>query len=598
MAGDPNQALRSIPHRLREQARQRPGHPAYAVRLGGRWLSTTYQTYAEEVDTVARALIALGLAPEEKVCILGFNRPEWVLMDVGAMTAGGVPAGIYTTCSPEEVRYIVEHAEARIVLVENAEQWAKLDAERANLPRLEHVVLMRGAEVDDPLCMSWDAFLGRASTVDEAALEARLSKIRPEGVATFIYTSGTTGPPKAVMLSHRNLAWTAECARQIARATAEDRMLSYLPLSHIAEQMFTIHIPITVGATVHYARSMEDLPDDLREVRPTVFLGVPRVWEKMKAKLQSALEGATGPKAKLAAWAMGVGRRTIATTSAGKPAPLLLGLQYRIAERLVFSKVKARLGFDAIKVAVTGAAPISDDVLQFFTGLGITIHEVYGQSEGSGPTTFNQPGRTRFGTVGQALPGTEVRIAEDGEILARGPHVFLGYYKNPEATAETLKDGWLCSGDLGRLDADDFLKIVGRKKEIIVTAGGKNIAPKNIEAALKDLPLVSQAVVIGDRRPYLTALLTLDPEAAAALGASKDPHADPRVQTELQKGIDERVNPRFARVEQVRKFAVLPRDFSVEGGELTPSLKLKRRVVDERYAAEIDALYGTARARA
>lgn len=587
-----NAPMKTIPDRLLEQAVQRPGEAAYAVRRDDGWHTTDWRTYAAQTQQVAKALLANQMQPEEKVCILGFNRPEWVLMDVGAMMAGGVPAGIYTTCSPEEVQYVIEHAEARIVLVEDEGQWAKIAAERHRLPKLEKVVLMEGAEVDDPLCTTWEAFLAEAEGVDDAALEERKKSIQPSSVATFIYTSGTTGPPKAVMLSHQNLAWTSECARQLTDVSAGDITLSYLPLSHIAEQMFTIHIPITVGATVYYARSMESVPEDLREVRPTVFLGVPRVWEKMKAKLQAAIEGATGVKAILAKWSLGVGQAAIARRNEGKEPAGLLGLKYRLATRLVISKVQAKIGFDRLRVAVTGAAPISSDVLEFFSGLGLPIHEVYGQSEGSGPTTFNVPGRTRYGTVGQPLPGTEVKLADDGEIMAKGPHIFLGYYKNAEATAETLQDGWLLTGDLGAFDDDGFLRIVGRKKEIIITAGGKNIAPKNIEAALKDIPGVSQAVVIGDRRPFLSALITLDPEGVAKLApGAVEPSTDPKVKAELQRLIDELVNPRFARVEQVRRFEVLPRDFSVEDGELTPSMKLKRRVVNERYADVIESLY-------
>lgn len=587
----------SIPARLMEQGRVRPSEPAYCVRdPSGSWVPTDWKTYAQEVRQVARALVTLGVEPGQTVTMLGFNRPEWVLMDVGAMTAGCIPAGIYTTCSPSEVQYIIDHSEAPIVLIEDEGQWEKIQQERERLPQLRYVVTMKGTSIDDPLCMDWETFLAKGDETPDAVVDERIDGLKKEGVGTLIYTSGTTGPPKAVMLSHENLSWTARTCGDMTTVGHGDITLSYLPLSHIAEQMFTIHIPISVGVTVYYARSMESVPEDLAEVRPTVFLGVPRVWEKMRAKIGAALDAATGTKAKLARWAMGVGVRAVNRKAKGQAVTGLLGVQQKAADKLVQSKIKARLGFDRLRVAVTGAAPISSDVLDFFAGLGITIHEVYGQSEGTGPTTFNFPGETKFGTVGRPIPGAEVTLGDDGEIRLRGPNVFMGYMKDDEATAATLDDGWLLSGDLGQFDNEGFLKIVGRKKEIIITAGGKNIAPKNIEAALKDLPLVSQAVVIGDRRPFIGALITLDPDAISAFQQEygidgAEAHDAPQVLDALQKGIDERVNPQFARVEQVRKFKVLPRDFAVDTGELTPSLKIKRRIVAKNFSSEIESIY-------
>ncbi|MCB9681538.1 MAG: AMP-binding protein [Alphaproteobacteria bacterium] len=589
----------TIPERLLATARRFPDHAGYHVRRDdGGWDTTSWATFADEVRTAARALIALGLAPGGSVCVLGYNQPAWVIVDHAAMMAGGVPAGIYTTCSPEEVRYIVDHCEASIVLLEDAGQWAKIDAERARLPHLRHVVMMPGVHVDDPLAMTWEAFLARAEEVPEDALDARRAAITPETPGTYIYTSGTTGPPKAVVLTHDNLAHTATVAVQMVGASETDRMVSYLPLSHIAEQMFTIHGPASSGIAIYYARSLDTLLDDMQASHPTILFAVPRVWEKMHARLSGALGAATGLKAAIARWAMGVGRKVVDLRNAGKPVGGLLALQYGFASKRVFEPIKQRLGLDAARMGISGAAPISPEILQFFASLDIVIHEVYGQSEGTGPTSFNLPGRTRFGSVGPAIPGTTIRIADDGEILVKGRNVFAGYLKDPAATAETLVDGWLHSGDLGEVDSEGFLRITGRKKEILITAGGKNIAPKNIEAALKDLPLVSQAVVIGDRRPYLTALLTLDPEAAAAFAEAHglpggDLHAHDAVREALQAGIDAEVNPRFARVEHVRKFAVLPRDFTIDDGELTPTLKIKRRIVDANWADAIAELYAS-----
>jgi long-chain acyl-CoA synthetase len=587
----------TIPARLLAHAAARPTAPALLTRRGDAWEAISYGEYGALARQIARALLALGLEPAGRACILGANRAEWVLFDVGTMLAGGVPAGIYETCSAEEVGWIVAHAEAKVVLVEDHAQWEKVAACRASLPALRAVVWMRGAPpVDDPLVLSWEAFLARGDAVDGAAVDARLEAAGPQDMATFIYTSGTTGPPKAVMLSHHNLTWTADAAIGIVSLGPNDRLLSYLPLSHIAEQMFSIHGPITAGAPVYFARSRETLVDDMKSVQPTVFFGVPRVWEKVQARLATRIAELKGPKARLFAWARGVGAAWTAGRAAGEVPGFALRAQYALANKLVFSKIKGLGGLGAVRVCVSGAAPISAEVLRFLGEVDILVHEVYGQSEGSGPTSFNLPGRVRFGTVGQAVPGVEVRIAPDGEVLLRGPNVFLGYFKDLAATEACLREGWLASGDLGALDADGFLTITGRKKEILITAGGKNITPANIEAALKDIPLVGQAVVIGDRRRFLSALLTLDPDAAAAFRASAglDPqaplHAHAEVQRVVQAGVDE-VNRRFARVESVRRFTILPRELSQEQGELTPTQKVKRRVVEANWASAIDAMY-------
>ncbi|MGH9037950.1 MAG: AMP-dependent synthetase/ligase, partial [Acidimicrobiia bacterium] len=415
-----------------------------------------------------------------------------------------------------------------------------------------------------------------------------------ESLGTFIYTSGTTGRPKAVMLTHDNLAWTAARAADLVGATPADRVLSYLPLSHIAEQMFTIHLPAVTGSSVYYAESIDKLLENLLEVRPTAFFGVPRVWEKFQAGVAAKLAEATGPKAKLAQQAMAVGRQVIGRHNRGLEPALTVQAQYKAFQKLVYHKVQAALGLDQARLCASGAAPVAEEVLQFFAGFDLPIYEVYGQSEDSGPTTFNAPGHTRFGTVGPPFPGVEVKIAGDGEILVRGRNVFAGYYKDPDATAEALEDGWLHSGDLGEFDADGFLTITGRKKDITITAGGKNVAPALIEGGLKNHPLVSEAVVIGDRRKYLTVLLALDAEAAgrfmADRGLSGRPGDNDAVKAEVEKALDA-VNTELARVEQVKKFTILARELSMAEGELTPTLKVKRNVVHDHFTAEIEAMY-------
>ena len=591
-------AIDTIPHRLFEQARSRPTSPAYYQKVDGRYRPTSFGEYAALVRKAAKALLALGFERGSTVSILGFNRPEWVVLDVAAMVLGGAPAGIYTTCSPEEVAYIIRHAESPLVLVEDLAQWKKVEKELGNLPNLKHVVTMLGApKIDHPMVMGWADFLEKGASdvgAADAKVEERLASLEPQGLATLIYTSGTTGPPKGVMLSHENLAWTARVARQLTHIGPGDSMLSYLPLSHIAEQVFTIHGPISSGSSIYFAESIEKVPDNLKEVQPTLFFGVPRIWEKFHAAIAAKLAQAPTARRKLAEGAMRVASAYHEVKNRGQKPNPLLELAYKAASKVVFSKLKPAIGLGRARFCVSGAAPIAPAVLEFFMGLDVMIYEVYGQSEDTGPTSMNQPGRTKLGTVGPVIPGVDVKIAADDEILVKGPHVFLGYFKDPEATAEALsKDGWLHSGDLGRFDEGGFLHITGRKKEIIITAGGKNITPKNIESALKEHDMIAEAVVVGDRRKYLTALLVLDPDAVArfakARGAAGSASA-PEVRSEIQRAVDE-VNGRFARVEGIKRFHVLAQPFSIESGELTPTMKVKRKVVYERYAREIDAMY-------
>lgn len=580
----------TICKRLLTNVAERPHAPAYYVREGGVWKATSWADYGRLVSRAARALISLGFERGQTVTILGFNRPEWVIMDLACMAAGGAPAGIYTTCSPEEVGYIIKHSASPLILVENEDQHAKVKAERDNLPDLKNVVLMAGAKADDG-AMTWEEFLALGDEVPESDYEARVDALEPDGLATLIYTSGTTGPPKGVMLSHRNLAWTASASKDLVSMSASDVSLSYLPLSHIAEQMFTIHGPITSGSSVYFAESIDAVPENLKEVQPTVFFGVPRIWEKFHAGIAGKLKQATGLKAALVSWAMKVGERAAQDRMAGRRPG---GLGFFFADKLIYSKLKPAVGLGRARVCVSGAAPIAREVLEFFAKLDIIILEVYGQSEDTGPTSFNQPHAFKFGTVGPPIPGVEVSIAEDDEILVKGPNVFMGYYKDEEATSETLEGEWLRSGDLGAFDGK-FLKIIGRKKEIIITAGGKNVTPKNLESALKNHEMVNEAVVIGDRRKFLSALVTIDPDAAEAWakehgGSAASLHSDAKLRADIQKHVDE-MNAKFARVEQIKKFTILPRNFTVEDSELTPTLKVKRRIVNDHFADEIEAMY-------
>jgi len=584
----------TIPRRLFAQAKARPDAPAFFHKVDGRYQPTSWRGYADLVQRAGKALMALGFERGGTVSILGFNRPEWVIFHVASMAAGGAGAGIYTTSSPEEVRYVVHHAESAVVLLENEAQWTKVRQQLDNLPLLRHAVLMQGAaRVDHPKALSWEEFLAKGDGVADERFFERLDALEPGGLATLIYTSGTTGPPKGVMLSHRNLSWTADAAAGVTRATSADAALSYLPLSHIAEQVFSVHGHITAGYALSFAESIEKVPDNLKEVQPTIFFGVPRIWEKLHAGITGKLAEAPRARRLIAEAAMRVGRAYHAEKNQGVMPGPLLELAHSVADRVVFSKLKPAIGLGRARFCVSGAAPIAPAVLEFFTGVDVPVYEVYGQSEDTGPTSITRPGNARIGTVGPPFPGVEVRFGDDGEILVRGPNVFMGYFKEPEATAETLKDGWLCSGDLGKLDEAGNLVITGRKKEIIITAGGKNITPKNIEGALKEHALVAEAVLVGDRRKYLTALLILDQEALDRFAREKGAPASadaPAVQAELARIVDA-VNSQLARVETVKKFTVLPRPFSIDGGELTPTLKVKRKVVHEKYAREIEAMY-------
>lgn len=589
--------MTTILHHLEHNANQLGDRPALHDKLTGTWRTTSWKEYNRLTRQVGRAMLALGLDTGDVVTILGANRPEWVISALGAMRIGGISAGIYTSCSSDEIGYIVGHSESPLIVVENLEQLGRVLEAWAGTPALRTVVMMEGAGGhDDPRVLSWEDFLARGDEVDDAEIDIRLEGLGDDQVGDFIYTSGTTGPPKAVMLTHENLLWTSTQLGNSVNLTNDEVALSYLPLSHIAEQTGSMLMPLVFGYQVYFCHDGLQLAEYLREARPTSFFGVPRVWERFEAGIKGQLSQATGAKAKIAERAQAVGSKLIAEVNAGREPSALLKAQYAVADKLVFSKIHAALGFDRCRVFVSGAAPIPASSLEFFASVGIPVTELYGQSEDTGPTTTNLPGANKYGTVGPALPGVEVKIAEDGEILVRGKNVFAGYYKNEAATNETLIDGWLHSGDLGKFDDDGYLSIIGRKKDIIITSGGKNIAPQNIEEALSGIDIVGTAVVVGEQQRFLIALLTLEPEASGRFAEEHGVdhaalHDDPTVRTHLESAITKEVNPLMARVEHIRNFVILPREFSTETGELTPTFKVKRNVVSDMYADEIAATY-------
>jgi len=561
----------------------------------GHWVDCSFTQYYDEVKRAGRAFMHLGLEPGRAVSIMGYNCPQWVVADLAAIAAGGMPAGIYTTSSPELVAFVAGHCKAQIMVVENAEHLAKVKKVRDQLPELKAIVMMFGEDADKDV-YSWSEFLALAEKVPEADLKQRIDNQNPQDCATLIYTSGTTGQPKAVMMSHHNLVWTASSVSERAGAKPGNDQISYLPLSHIAEQMFSIIAPISIGVTVWFAESIDLLLDTLQDARPHAFFAVPRVWEKMQHKMQAAGADAPPLQKKIAAWARGIGLKASEAEERGSSSKPLL---YPIAKKLVFDKVAARLGMDRSYFRGTGAAPIARETLDFFASLDLPLYEVWGQSESTGGGTLNYPGTVRRGSIGVTYPETEIKIAEDGEIIMRGPSVFMGYLDNEKATKETINsDGWLLTGDVGKIDDDGFVYITDRKKELIITAGGENISPAHVEGEIKSIPSISQCCVIGDKRKYLTALFTLDEEsladAARAAGSPATTVAEAKECEKFNAWLTNEVktmNSRLARVQTIKKWTVLPADFSIEGGELTPTMKLKRRVVHDKYEDQIESMY-------
>jgi long-chain acyl-CoA synthetase len=561
----------------------------------GQWVSKTYSEVGDIVRRLALGLLELGIEKGDKVSVLANTRPEWTYFDFAALSVGAVVVPIYQTNSPDECQYVLENSDAKAVIVEDAEQLAKVREVRDRCPALEHVVLMTG-EADDAISAAEVA--ERGAPHDAAEWEERWSSVTPDDICTFIYTSGTTGPPKGCVISHGNYRSMLDMVLDVGALGDDELTYLYLPLAHSFALLIQFGTVALGATTAYWQRDPLKIMADLAEVKPTYFPSVPRIFEKIYTAATAAAEKAGGMKKAVFNWAVGVGRRMHETERAGREPGFFLRRQYEIADKQVLSKVRNLFG-GRIKLAVSGAAPINPEILRFFDAAGVLIVEGWGMTETSTAATIATAEDFKFGTVGRPFPGCEVKIAEDGEILVKGPNIFQGYYKNPEATAETLVDGWLHTGDIGEIDSEGYIKITGRKKDIIITAGGKNITPANLEAEIKQHPLVSQCVVIGDRRPYLVALVTLDPEEAAAFakehGLAADPEAlasNDQIRAALEAHL-EKVNSKFARVEQVKKIEILPHDLSQEGGELTPTMKVKRNVVTDKYAGEIDALYGS-----
>jgi long-chain acyl-CoA synthetase len=566
---------------------------AVKYKEGDQWVSRTFAEVIETVRPLAMGLVELGVQKGDRVSILGNTRPEWTYFDFAALSIGATVVPIYQTNSPEECRYVLENSDSKVVVVEDAEQLEKVRAIRDQLPQLEHIVLMTGSAED---ALSSDDLAAKGAGADIAGWEELYSAVTPGDICTFIYTSGTTGPPKGCIISHGNYRAMLDMVNAVSVIEDEDLTYLYLPLAHSFALLIQFG-SFDLGTTIAYwERDPLKILPNLAEVKPTYFPSVPRIFEKIYTAATSGMEKEGGLKKAIFDWSIKVGAKMREAERSDRKPGFLLQRSYAFADKQVLSKIRNLFG-GRVRLAVSGAAPINPEILRFFDAAGVLVLEGWGMTETSTAATISTPEDFKVGTIGKPFPGCEVKIAEDGEILVKGPNVFQGYHKNPEATRETIVDGWLHTGDIGEIDSQGFIKITGRKKDIIITAGGKNITPANLEAEIKQHPLVSQCVVVGDRRPYLVALVTLDPEEAVKYAEEHNLPEDP---AQLAKNADvkaaieahvEKINQNFARVEQVKKISILPHDLSQESGELTPTLKVKRAVVAQKHEGEIEQLY-------
>ncbi|MEY2553870.1 MAG: long-chain acyl-CoA synthetase [Ilumatobacteraceae bacterium] len=587
----------TAPQLFLKLASERPDLPAlHSMRSDapGSWNVWTLKQYADATARAVAGLQRAGLGRDQRILLMLRNRPEFHWFDLAAQFLRATPVSIYNSSSDEEVHYLAEHAEARIAIVEDEVFLDRLLRVRSELPMLEQIYVI------DPPSGGCPAGVQPASVLmddDRADLDELAARIEPDDIATLIYTSGTTGPPKGVMISHYNVVYTVECLRQCFGLDdfVGKRVISYLPMAHIAERMLSHYQALILGYSVYCCPDANTLPAYLKEVHPEIIFGVPRIWEKIYNGVNAALAADPDRKAKFdegVAAAIGIK----AAERAGTATPKQLET-WAFLDAVAFANVRALIGLDTVVSAVSGAAAIPRAVLEWYNAIGVPLSEIYGMSESSGPMTWS-PDANRPGYVGQAVPGCEIVLGDHNEVLCRGGNVFKGYFKQQEQTAAAIVDGWLCSGDIGELDADGYLRIVDRKKELIITSGGKNISPANLEAALKTIPLIGQAAAIGDNRKFCTALLVLDPEAAAVWARSHGREgaplaelaADAGLRSEVQDGVEE-VNRQFAQVEQIKRFTLIGEEWLPDSEVLTPTSKLKRRGVNARYAAEIEAMY-------
>jgi long-chain acyl-CoA synthetase len=560
--------------------------------------------FFERVRDVSLGLAALGIGPGDRVAIVSESRPEWLIADLAALAAGAVTVPVYPTLSAAQARYILDDSSAKAAIVSSREQLGKIQDVRHQLPSLGAVVLIEGwTPADSPSVMSFDGLAerGHRRMTGEwgAGREFRdaARRVSPDQLATIIYTSGTTGEPKGVMLTHANLVSNLKAGAHVLQLSQDDVALSFLPLSHGFERTVA-YIYLFSGVTIAFAESFDTIGRDIAAARPTLLTGVPRVFEKLHARIMEKGLATPGVQGAIFRWAVGVGAARGAAELRGRRPGAVGRLQGALADRLVFAKIRQRLG-DRVRYLVSGSAPLSASIAEFFQGVGLPIIEGYGLTETSPILTVNPPAAPRVGTVGKALPGIELRIAQDGEILARGPNIMSGYYNKPEATSDVIRDGWFHTGDIGTIDDQGYLTITDRKKDLLVTSGGKKIAPQPIETILKRNPLVAEAVVLGDRRKYAAALIV--PEFRALerrlteLGRPPGTRAELCTRSDvlgLYQEIIDGLNRDLAQFERIKKIAVLPAEFSIDSGELTPTLKVRRKIVEAKYRDTIEGIYG------
>ena len=601
--------MTTLPVILRERCRSAPDHVAMREKRLGIWREHTWAELFDRVRAFGLGLTALGIEPGDRVAIHSEDRPEWLIAEYGTIAVGGASVGIYPTNPAAEVQYILAHSGARVVVAEDQEQVDKALAVADRCPSLRHIVVidpkgLRG--YSDERLLRWEDVerLGReVAARDGARFDRLIDERRPDEVAMIVYTSGTTGPPKGAMLTEVNLTTSVDLARALWQATPADRVCSYLPLCHVAEKIFTVFLPLASGASANFAESIDTVTANLREVEPTIFLGVPRIWEKMAAGVQIRMQDADPLKRLVFRVWLAMGHRLARVwIASGGRYPFPWSALYRLGWLCLYGPLQRKLGLARCRIAVRGAAPISPDLLRFFHAIGIHIREAWGQTECAGAASLTPADDVRIGSVGRPVPGLEVRIAEDGEILVRGPLVFRGYFNDEEATRRTLDpDGWLHTGDVGRIDEHGHVHITDRKKDIMVTAGGKNIAPSLIENMLKSSPYVREAIVIGDRRSYVTALIGIERDAVGDWATRREiPFTTYRDLTERPEVVEfiadevRRVNRDLASVEQIKRFRLLPKELDHEDGELTATQKVKRGILQDRFRDLVDGLYAGA----
>ena len=594
----------TLPKALVEMAGKQPGRIALRRKELGVWQDISWSDYLRKVRQVALGLHDLGVRRGDHVAMIGENQPEWLYSALGAMSVGATFVGVYTTNPVAECEYVVGHSESVVYICEDEEQFDKALAFRSRTPKLRKMVVwnMEGLRhFQDPMLMSFDDLLKTGERLDRENPSLFNELVAPgltEDIAGIIYTSGTTGPPKGALLTHEGYLWVGRQAGAVTRATRDDETISFLPLNHVYEQIFDLMVHVTVGHTVNFTENTDTVMMDMQEVSPTLFHAVPRIWEKYYSGIVLKMSDATWFKRSAYDLALKIGTAYNGEKLKGRSPSLPLTLAYRLAYFAVFRKLKERLGFDRVRLGFSGAAPISHNILKYFQSIGIPIREGYGMTETTGVTHMSEEHHFKLGTVGRALPETEVRIAEDGEILVRHRGIFKGYYRDEENTRMALHDGWMHTGDVGEVDAEGYLKITDRKKDLIITAGGKNIAPQYIENLLKFSPYINDAVVIGDGRKYLTAMIVIDEENVTKYAQ------DGKVQfttfasltrsEEVLKLIQEeinQVNSQMARVENIRKFRILDKKLYTEDGEVTPTMKVKRKAINEQYRELIESMY-------